>query len=152
MTGRTDVKITQQTDNSFDIAFSANGDFETVEGFDTALQMSILSEMRATEDEVPVPQYRRGWIGNEDNDFPIGSTIWLYDQARRTQTTLNDIESAAQVATQWFLDENLVDEIEATTTFFTDGIALEVKFTIKDRPTEINLFNLWELTGAQNAA
>ena len=146
MTDRVDLKLLQ-VDDGFDIAYTPAGDFETILGFDTAIDMSILSQRRASEDEIPLPQFRRGWIGDLDQDFPIGSKVWLFDQSRRMQSTLTGIQEAAEAGVAWFLEESLVDEIEVVAEFTKDGVLLTISFTIENRPTEIHLFELWKFTG-----
>ena len=149
MTDRIDLALKQVAgENYFDIAYNSDGELATVLGFDTAIQMSILSQQRATVDEVAVPELRRGWIGSLDADFEPGSKIWLFDQARRIGRTLSDIKAAGEAGVQWFLDEKLVDQIEVTTEFTTDGILLTVLFVIENRPTETALFELWKFSGA----
>ena len=49
MTGEIiDLAFIQDSDGIFDLAIADNGDFETVDGFDTAISMSILCERRAS--------------------------------------------------------------------------------------------------------
>lgn len=146
MTTRIDIKLTQNQLKQWEIAFNDDGDFETVQGFDTALQMSILSEKRASPEEVPSPQLRRGWVGNEDQEFPIGSKVWLVDQSRRNSDTLNDLKTHAEGGFQWFIDEDLLDEIEVNTLFTLNGAALDVTLTVDNVPTRV-LFDLWAMTG-----
>jgi len=143
---RIDIKLAQNASNKWQVAFGDDGDFETVQGFDTALQMSILSEKRASADEVPTPQLRRGWVGNEDQEFPIGSKVWLVDQSRRTSDTLNDLKTYAENGLQWFIDEDLLDEIEVNTLFTLNGAALDITLTVDNVPTRV-LFDLWAMTG-----
>lgn len=149
MANRIDMKVTQDPLNRWQIGFTDEGDFETVLGFDTALQMSILSEERANAEEVPTPQLRRGWVGNEDQDFPIGSKVWLVDQSRRNSDTLNSLKTYAEGGLQWFIDEDLLDEIEVNTLFTLNGAALDVTLTVDNVPTRI-LFDLWTMTGENN--
>lgn len=146
MANRIDIKLAQNASNKWQVAFGDDGDFETVQGFDTALQMSILSEKRASADEVPTPQLRRGWVGNEDQEFPIGSKVWLVDQSRRTSDTLNDLKTYAENGLQWFIDEDLLDEIEVNTLFTLNGAALDITLTVDNVPTRV-LFDLWAMTG-----
>ncbi len=146
MANRIDIKVTQDPSNQWQVAFNSDGDFETVDGFDTALQMSILSEKRANAEQVPTPQLRRGWVGNEDQEFPIGSLNWLVDQSRRNSDTLNDLKTYTEGGLQWFIDEDLLDEIEVITSFTLNGAALDVTLTVDNVPTRI-LFDLWAMTG-----
>lgn len=145
MVDRIDVAV--DDDNGFEIAYTSDGDLVTTLGFDTAIKMSILSEQRAEPEEVPVPRFRRGWIGNLDQEFPIGSKIWLSDQTTRVQSTLNDMQEAAESGLQWFLDDDLAENVEVVTSFSIDGVSIEAIISIENKPTETQLFRLWEFTG-----
>jgi len=146
MANRIDIKVTQDSSNRWQVAFNSDGDFETVQGFDTALQMSILSEERASAEEVPTPQLRRGWVGNEDQEFTIGSKVWLVDQSRRNSDTLNNLKTYAEGGLQWLIDDDLLDEIEVNTLFTLNGAALDITLTVDNIPTRV-LFDLWAMTG-----
>lgn len=147
MTERVDVKINTRVDGSYGMAYNAQGDFETTPGFDTALLMSLLCERRASSDEVVDSRLRRGWVGNEDQDNPIGSKVWLADQARRTSDTLNDLKTYAEGGLEWFLSEGLVDDFTVEPTFTAQGAAVEINFIIDNEATRF-LINLWRNTGA----
>jgi len=145
-----DVRISQEQNGSFDLSVGANGDLETVAGFDTAILMSVFCERRASADQVPTPRLRRGWIGNEDGDdpdFEIGSLIWLYEQARLNSDTANGVESHANTALAWFLEDNLLTQIETEASFSGAGVSLLVIFRTETGPVETRNFELWKNTG-----
>ncbi len=143
MTDRIDVKLT----DSFDIEYGPNGDLVTTQGFDTRIQMSILEEKRADAEEVPVPEYRRGWIGNLDQEGENGSKVWLTDQTRRVQSTLNNLQEAGEDGLQSILDEKLADAVRVETSFTIDGVLMDVVLIVENRPTETARFELWKFTG-----
>lgn len=91
-----------------------NGDIETIEGFDTAIQMSFFCERRASESEIKIPQKRRGWCGNEASEivgFEIGSKLWLLSQARLDQVTLNKAIDFIQDANNWFVEDKYATKV-----------------------------------------
>lgn len=152
MAQQIDIQLTQDSQNTFDIGFASNGDFDMVEGFDTSLRMSIFAERRASESEVPDAIRRRGWIGNTLSDIPdfeIGSKIWLYEQARLTNDTLNGVLDAARTATQWLIDDGLAINIEASIAGSTSEGTIDLKMTIfaDSSRVEERFFTLWERTG-----
>lgn len=113
----TDMKMRINDKGYYDIILGDNGDVETVEGFDTAIQMSIFCERRASESEVPRPQKRRGWWGNEASEiegFEIGSKNWLLSQARLNQDTLNKSIDFNQQALEWFVEDVLLSRVNVT--------------------------------------
>jgi len=129
----------------FDIAFTAEGDIETADQLDTAVKMSLFCERRATPSEMPVPELRRGWIGNEATPgFEIGSKVWLYEQARMTQTILNGLEAAAANGLDWLVDDAIAVKLETSIT------PTELLITAYRPNSEVATFyyNLWEGTGA----
>ena len=144
-----DIKLARDSNGSYDLAIADDGDIAWVEGYETAIQMSVLCERRASADVVSLPSMRRGWLGNEDGEiagFEIGSLIWLYYQQRLTSNTRNGIEVAATDALRWFLDENLVENITARTVITKDKISLDVDFSVTNAPVETSNFVLWQRT------
>ena len=114
-----DLKLTKDSEGTYDINFQANGDFELEEGFDTAILMSLFQNKRLAESEQPIPQYRGGWWGNllnDDENYQIGSKLWALD-GRRTQNTLNQAIDFARDCLQWFIDDGLLKDIEVKGAF-----------------------------------
>lgn len=146
-----DLKLARKKElgNLYDISF-ANGDFEMVNNFDTSLQMSIYCERRADPSEVPTPELRRGWWGNELSDnmgFQIGSKIWLLAQARLTQDTLNKVITYTQEALEWYVEDGLLMKIEVSAEFLEDiGIRLFIKLYRSPNQVETKFFDLWNNT------
>ncbi len=145
-----DVKITQNSFGGYDLTI-ADGDFEGVEGFDTALNVSLLSDARAPEDKVEKPEKRRGWLGDLNSpvtDRFFGSLLWLLNQRRLIQNTLNDAVSFTRDALNWLV----VDEIAKTVTVTGEivprlGIAVTIIITTFDGRTDTHYVPLWEVTG-----
>jgi phage gp46-like protein len=147
-----DLALAKDTQGTFDISFASNGDFTLVDGFDTSIQMSILCERRADPSEVPDAIRRRGWVGNVLADTPgfeIGSKLWLYEQSRLTNDTLNGVKDAAIQATQWLIDDDLAKNIEASIVGSTGAGKIDLKMTIEfsSGQVEQRFFELWENTG-----
>jgi len=144
-----DLQLCIDSLGDFDLELNEQGDFAHVEGYETAIQMSVLCERRASADQVPVPYLRRGWCGNEDSEFAgfeIGSLIWLYYQQRLTSEVSNGIEVAARDGLRWFLDDNLVEDLTVETNITKDTVSLTVNFYVANAPVETRDFILWERT------
>lgn len=112
----TDLKLFDFA-NGFDLGLFSDGDFETINGFDTALVMSVLCERRLTEDEEPISIKRGGWLGNQYSDIPeseIGSGVWQYYGRRLTSATLNGIKDKAVLSVQWLVDQGSAISVNAT--------------------------------------
>jgi phage gp46-like protein len=134
--------------DDFDMQIGPDGDILTDDFFDTALLMSLFCERRATADEMPQSELRRGWIGNEETpDFEIGSKLWLYEQARATLTTFRGIETVVLNGLQWFIDDGLIVNNLAKVSLNNGAITLE---TISERfgsTVDKRFFKLWDNTG-----
>jgi phage gp46-like protein len=145
-----DIKLRRrENDSVYDINF-VNGDFERMQGLDTAILMSLTCERRANSSEVSLPQYRRGWVGNEINgfvDFEYGSKIWILEQARATQETLNNAITYEQNALQWLIDDEFADAVIVEAEY-NDLIELILDITfVKNNNIILNFqFNVWKNT------
>ena len=118
-----DIRLANDGKSFIDISFE-NGDIKTIQGFETALMMSIYGEKRAASSEIPSPQFRRGWWGNEAldfDDYEIGSKLWLLSQARETQNTLNNAKTYVLDSLQWMIDDGFLDSVEVKAQYGTDG-------------------------------
>ncbi len=128
-----------------------NGDFTLVDSFDTSLTVSLFADARADASEVPSAELRRGWWGNQfddDLEFDLGSKLWLLDQARRTQATLNSAIGFAQNSLQWLVDDGHAKRVEVTGVFTSQGIRLTVTIFRDQNRVETRNFDLWENTGS----
>lgn len=92
------------------------GDFGLVRdrGFDSAVYMSLFLNARAEpgDDISDDPDNPQGYWG-ETYGFPIGSRLWLLRRRKRTQETLNLLESFTLEALQWMLDDGIAKTITA---------------------------------------
>lgn len=100
-----------------------------------------------------MPEARRGWIA--DIATPIegqlfGSYIWLAEQKRLTQSTVNEIVSYARIALQWLIDQGQALSVEVSGLIVAArGIALNIVITSVSGLIENRYVELWENT--QNA-
>lgn len=131
-------------EDQYDFRLDARGDIETADQLDTALLMSLFCERRAAPSEMPDPERRRGWIGNEATPgVEIGSKLWLYEQARVTRTTLNGIQAEAFAAVSWFVEDGLAERVEASVT--PDQLTVNLYRASSEVVTVY--YKLWEGTG-----
>lgn len=136
----------------YDINFTAEGDLETSDSFDTAILMSIYCFVRATAGEVEPSQRRRGdWSNtlNENSEYEVGSKLWLKEQSKLNDDCLNDLEDLARQGLQWLIDDGYLKDIEinAVADASNRGAILSVKLIRFDDSFETKLYNMWELTG-----
>jgi len=135
-------------DNGYwDFNFNDAGQIEVKSFFDTSILRSIYGERRASPDEVPEPQYRRGWIGNDAN-FEAGSKLWLLHQSRLTRTTINRIQDEVEKALSWLVDDGFAVSIDEPSLIISSGRPV-LTVTIRRSKNEVDTFRatLWDNTG-----
>lgn len=146
-----DALLKQDSNGRYNIVLDENGDILNGDFFDTSLIISIYGERRASANEMPVAELRRGWIGNENNDYENGSKLWLYEQERITRAILNKITTEAENSVQWLIDDGFCDDIQVTAVVSDLGVGLQIN--IERNNSKISrFFQLWENTGVSNAA
>ena len=147
----TDFLMRRDAEGVYDFELDENGDIANGDFFDTSMIYSILGERRALAAEVPSPSRRRGWIGNQFEDYENGSKIWLYEQSKLTRKIMNDIESEAIIALQWMVEDGFaVSIISAEALPRQDGMDLLVNIQRPNSPVEQRFFELWNNTGISN--
>ena len=146
-----DIQLLQQAGTGEFIISLENGDFKTIDSFDTSISVALFGDERADSSEVPAVERRRGWWGNnfgEDPEFQLGSKLWLLNQNRRTQETLNKAITIAQNALQYFDDDEHAESVKVTGAFTENGISLTITIFRSNAVTETRFFDLWNNSGA----
>jgi phage gp46-like protein len=145
-----DIKLTKNSNGVFDFTVTS-GNLTKHEGFDTALQVSLFTDARASASKVVKPERRRGFMGNILNpvqDRQLGGLIWLVEQRRLTQETVNEVVDYAEKSLAWMIEDGIaVDIVVSGDIIPTRGIQLQIDITAIDGTTETRFFKLWELTG-----
>jgi phage gp46-like protein len=135
-------------DDFFDISFE-NGDFKSTEGLDTSIIMSIFIDKRASESQIAEPSLRRGWHGNELNDDPtyeIGSTLYLSEQSRLNQETLNRDIASINEGNLHFIEDNIAKNINVTGEVLQNSEQINIQYIRFDDTILNKQFLLWENT------
>ena len=143
----TDLKITQSPSGTFDLSLSESGDFETVNSLDSSILYAIYGERRASDSEVPISQYRRGWIGNEGEDFENGSKLWLFEQSRITLTVLSDISKVANESLDYLVVDGFCNKVQTNAFLENQIVKLRIQIFISPSEVETRVFELWKNTG-----
>lgn len=147
-----DAVLQELSGGLYDIKIGFDGDIETADAFDTALIVSLFTDARADESEVPEARRRRGWIGNEYTPgIEMGCKLWIpLEQPRLTRSVLNQAQDAARDGLQWFVtDELAVSITDVGVRVEQTGVFLEV--TIQRSPNQIErrFYQLWNNTGQE---
>ena len=130
----------------WDFDIDAKGQINATGSLNTSILRSLLSERRALPDEMTDPKRRRGWIGNDK--YENGSKIWLLSQSRLTRSNINRLETEAESALQWLVDDGLAVLVEDAVVVVQGGrVFLTVTIRYSDDSVENITLALWENTG-----
>ena len=149
MADQIDIALVLGSDNIYDIEFDSTGEFVTVAGFDTSLNMSFYAQSRADSSEQSDPLRRSGWAGNEYSvtpGFEIGSKNWLLYQAKKTQDTLNFSETYNYNAFRWLITNNYAQSVNVNSEFTADGISVDIQLIVNNVIQQSFEFMLWQNT------
>lgn len=133
----------------FDFAIAANGDLASEDSLAPAILLSLLTDQRASADEAPLPQHRRGWIGDlaADNGFQLGSKLWLIEPSRLTPQTANQAAAAAQAALEWMVRDGIAQAVEVLPVLDPPyRLGLAITLTAPIGGAENHYIPLWERT------
>lgn len=146
----TDIQFDPSPNGYLDLTLDDSGDLTKLNSFDTAIQLSIFCERRASETEVPEADRRRGWIGNINQPVEYGSKLWLLYQARLTADTNNRARDYLEQALQWFVDFGYLRRFSVSTRrdFGSSAIIADITFERFNSEVEHRNFVLWDNTGA----
>lgn len=145
-----DLKLQQNGRGQFDLVLE-NGDLVAEDNFDSSLITSLFVDTRANRSEVPTPQLRRGWWGDTVSEFinyKLGSKLWLYQQERNTQKTLNSIVNNAYNCLQWLVKYGYLQKVDVTGEQTTQGVKLFITLTAPNGVTDSRSYDLWLATGS----
>lgn len=97
------------------------GDLKPDRGLETAVIISLFSDMRIDAEELPHGESsKRGWWGDLISEIPgdkIGSRLWLLRREKVTLETANRAEEYALEALQWLIDDGVAETIEVDAEF-----------------------------------
>jgi len=83
---------------------------QTGNDLQTAVLISLFTDRTATADDI-IPDSSgdpRGWVGDLDETYPIGSRLWLLDRSKQTATVLASATDYCAEALQWLIDDGVV--------------------------------------------
>lgn len=145
-----DVKFIPDGYGRFDFEIE-DGDLVGVDGYDTAIWISIFTDAEADSSQVPTPEYRRGWLGNTVSIIPdrqLGGYLWLVDQRKLVQKTLNDAIDYVKKSLQWMVEDNICTEVVVTGAIVPRyGIELNVNIISTQGIISTKNIKLWQETG-----
>lgn len=100
--------------NCFDLSISGD-DFEADNGLETAVTISLFTDRRVTDEELPFLETgKRGWWGDmfpEIDQDKIGSRLWTLDRSKTTNETLSRMNELCKESLNWMLEDGIAGEI-----------------------------------------
>ncbi len=146
-----DLKLTQDGDlGIFDISISPSGDFEGTEGLETTVLVSLLTDRRAEESQIPNPKFRGGWLGDVEpiiEGYEIGSHLWLTDSGKARLSTVNQDVEHSREALQHLVDQAIAADVEVSGELTGPGAAeLKIDITAPDGSVSTEFLDLWKKT------
>lgn len=102
-----DFKVIQLNDTSFDILIDEdNKRYESVDGFETAIDFQLFVDKRSSKQDVNRPRDRQGWMPDiltKQEGYEVGSLIYLKEQTRNTQIDKNELAGFAKNSLNYFV-------------------------------------------------
>lgn len=125
------------------------GDILSADQLDTAILVSLFSDARAAAYEIVKPQLRRGWVGDlEKPEDPIGSKLWLLEQARLTSATVAQATNFSKTSLAWMTRDEIALSVAAQARVGETSLFMLITITKPHSRSETVLAALWDGTGA----
>lgn len=99
------------------------------EGLETAVLLALFCDARAADDDSQPDELdpnRRGWWGDQFQDFVIGSKLWLMNREKRTEANRQKIGQYSQEALAWMTGEDAAREVKIAATLLTNGWLVDI--------------------------
>ncbi|WP_112198581.1 phage GP46 family protein [Rahnella sp. NRRL B-41462] len=129
----TDITTVWNAEQSVGDWAEALGDLQQGDDLETAILISLFTDRLAREDDEYDGDNRRGWWGDQDQDYSIGSRLWLLRRQKLTLTVANKAQDFAAEALKWLTDDGVVSSITPVT---------QIVY-----PNRLNLFITYQMPG-----
>jgi phage gp46-like protein len=111
-----DIKLTYDSDlMEFDASIT-DGDIDRDDGLETAVFISLFTDMRARIDDDFDNDDRRGWWGDQTSNYSgdqIGSRLWLLDRSKTTVENIKLAKIYIEEALAWLVEDGVAKKVEA---------------------------------------
>lgn len=97
-----------------------DNDFAPDEGFETAVIISLFTDARIIEEQLPQGQTnRRGWWGDLFSVAAdkIGSRFWLLTREKKTTEVLRRYEDYTREALNWMIEDGIAKTVTAVASY-----------------------------------
>jgi len=107
-----------------------NGDIVGEEGLETSVLISVFSDMRVPEEELPAEQSsRRGWWGDlfsEADQDKHGSNLWTLEREKRTEKVRKSYETGLKNCLQWMIEDGIAQSVSVVSSYNDRGHLVNV--------------------------
>ncbi|ORJ23965.1 phage GP46 family protein (plasmid) [Rouxiella badensis] len=110
----TDITTVWDPDQGVGDWVIGSGDLLSGLDLQTAIYISLFSDRKARDDDNYDGTDRKGWWGDTDSDYEIGSRLWLLRRQKLSVNVAQQAVTYAKEALQWLLDDNVVASITVT--------------------------------------
>ena len=94
-------------ENGLIVLAMRNGDLDTVDGLETAMQVSLFTDARLDETEMIEPFRRGGWVGNQFTDRQLGGKLYALENTRITTAYVGKATDFAKKSFDWMIEDNV---------------------------------------------
>lgn len=126
-------------------------DLASERGLATAAILSLFTDRRAEDDDVPPsgdPTDRRGYWADEFAEVAgdrFGSRLWLLDRAKRTNDTLLLAKAYSEEALAWMIEDKVVAGVLVATRYEGPALMLAVDLQRPGKdPIALRFAHTWE--------
>ena len=138
------IEIPNSKATDFDLIIEKDGEPTVSEDLKTAILISLFTDARCLESEIPKGQKsRRGFWGDCIFNESTGSKLWLEERPKLNQDTLNKTKQYAQECLKWLIEDGHANSVDVET-FYTDTNVLNIEIII-DQDNRILIEDIYAL-------
>lgn len=142
-----DIALKINDENLFDIAIE-NGDLAGDDGLETSIAISLFTDRRVSEEELPAPQKdKKGWWGDMFPDVDqdkIGSRLWLIGREKVTQEVAKRAEDYCKEGLQWLIEDGVATTIAVVAAYNSSkNLIIEIQI-VKPTGNKSKFKVLWD--------
>lgn len=126
-------------------------DLASDRGLETAVILSLFTDRRAEDDDVPPSGDERDRRGSWMDEFAavegdrMGSRMWLLDRSKRTNETARKCEEYVREATAWMIEDSVVESIGVETELTATALLYAVTLHRPGRsPLSLRFAHAWD--------
>ena len=111
----------------------------------SAVLISLFTDRIADADDVPPDggSDRRGWWGDQGEDVPIGSRLWLLDRSRLDAKVANTAQIYIKEALQWLIDDQIAASVVVATSLGGRNTLYAIVTVTRSDGTSVSLKYGW---------